>query len=290
MTHLSRRSLLHLGLAIPLGTSALRHLGTPALRDLGTSELRHLATPAPLPNFPQQDPALVQEVVGASHRDFDRVRELVTRQPSLAKASWDWGFGDWETALGAASHVGQKDIARFLIDQGAAPTLFSAVMLGQLDVARAMVAARPGLQRMAGPHGITLLAHARAGGPENAAMVEWLTSLGDADVRPASISVSAEDRRLVAGTYRFGDGDTEVWLVDELREQLGLTRGGRNRQVLWCVSADETGWTFFPSGAPAVRIKIHRAGPRVNALTVADPEVVLTAQRAVTQPLALALR
>jgi hypothetical protein len=232
----------------------------------------------------------VQEVVGASHRDFARVRELVTRQPALAKASWDWGFGDWESALGAASHVGQKDIARLLIDHGAAPTIFSAVMLGQLEVARAMVAASPGLQRMSGPHGITLLAHARAGGPANGAMVEWLTSLGDADVRPAFSPVSAEDRRLIAGTYRAGDAAGDVWIVDEAREQLGLMRTGRSRQVLWCVEADASGWTFYPSGAPAVRIKIHRAGSRADSLTVADPEVVLTAQRAGTQPLALALR
>jgi hypothetical protein len=28
----------------------------------------------------------------------------------LARAAWDWGFGDWETALGAASHMGSRPI------------------------------------------------------------------------------------------------------------------------------------------------------------------------------------
>ena len=37
-------------------------------------------------------------------------------------------------------------------------------MLGQLDVVKAFIDASPGVQRIHGPHGITLLAHARAGG------------------------------------------------------------------------------------------------------------------------------
>ena len=48
--------------------------------------------------FPAQDPSLVREIVGVSHRDLKRVRELVERQPALARASIDWGFGDWEAS------------------------------------------------------------------------------------------------------------------------------------------------------------------------------------------------
>ena len=48
----------------------------------------------------------------------------VTRPPAsaLACATLDWGFGDWETALGAASHVGRPEIAEYLIANGAEPT------------------------------------------------------------------------------------------------------------------------------------------------------------------------
>ena len=65
--------------------------------------------------FLAQDPVLVQATVGASHRDLKKVKELVERSPALAKAAWDWGYGDWETALGAASHTGQREIAEYLI-------------------------------------------------------------------------------------------------------------------------------------------------------------------------------
>src|SRR5436190_23756613 len=56
--------------------------------------------------FPQQDPALVKDAVGASHGNMARIRELVEKQPALARASIDWGFGDWEACIDAASHVG----------------------------------------------------------------------------------------------------------------------------------------------------------------------------------------
>src|SRR5262245_33966332 len=61
--------------------------------------------PAPWPGFPRQEAKLVAEVVGASHTNEARVRELVNAHPALVNAWWDWGFGDWESPLGAASHV-----------------------------------------------------------------------------------------------------------------------------------------------------------------------------------------
>ena len=71
----------------------------------------------------------------------------MARQPTLSKATFDWGFGDWETALGAASHVGSREIAELLIANGAHPTIFSAAMLGQLDAVKAFVEAAPGIQK-----------------------------------------------------------------------------------------------------------------------------------------------
>ena len=47
-------------------------------------------------SFPAQHPFLAREMVGVAHGNLARVKELVTAHPALAKASWDWGFGDWE--------------------------------------------------------------------------------------------------------------------------------------------------------------------------------------------------
>jgi len=68
------------------------------------------------------DPALVKNAVAFSHGNEKGVRELIEKQPELAKAAWDWGFGDVESAIGAASHVGNRAIAEVLIANGARPT------------------------------------------------------------------------------------------------------------------------------------------------------------------------
>src|SRR5262245_56548887 len=110
--------------------------------------------PALADTFPQQQPAMVRDAVAASHGNVKRIKELVDNHPALARAAYDWGFGDWEDCLGAASHVGHREIAEYLIAKGARPTIFSAAMLGQLDAVKAFVAAQPGVQRLPAPHSI----------------------------------------------------------------------------------------------------------------------------------------
>ena len=107
---------------------------------------------------------LVQAFVGNAHGDIEAVRTALAEQPALVNASWDWGGGDWETALGAAGHMGRRDIAELLLEHGARIDLFVAAMLGETEIVRAMLAAQPELRDAKGPHGIPLRAHAEAGG------------------------------------------------------------------------------------------------------------------------------
>ena len=113
---------------------------------------------------PRIDAVLVEEFVGKAHGDLERVRALLTQEPALLNAAWDWGGGDWETALGAASHTGSRAIADYLISNGARIDLFAAAMLGRLDIVTTIVAAFPAMATARGPHGIPLLQHAVAGG------------------------------------------------------------------------------------------------------------------------------
>jgi hypothetical protein len=255
----------------------------PALSALGLSALARPAWAQPAPPvlspadaFPAQDPALVKDVVGASHGNLQRVQELVTRQPALARASIDWGFGDWETCIDAAAHVGNKPIAEFLLAHGARPTIFSAAMMGHLDAVKAFCAARPGIQKIYGPHGITLMAHARAGGPDAAAVVQFLASLGDADTPLPSAVLAPADRDAVAGKYVYGSGTRDHFVVDVQNERLGIERpGGPARRLLI-----HTGTLiFFPTGVPTARIAFARESGKVTLLTLSDPEVMVTARR-----------
>src|ERR1700752_4410270 len=111
-TNWSRRSLLKLvGVALPAGPLAF---APKTLRSSPVDPQKDAAMPTETsPNldpvsdlFPTQPPELVREMVTVAHFDLNRVKELVDARPSLARASWDWGFGDWEDALGAASHIG----------------------------------------------------------------------------------------------------------------------------------------------------------------------------------------
>src|SRR4051812_19232629 len=136
----------------------------PALAMAPTFAPQQPPPPELRPTFPAQDSEVVREMVMVSHGNVPRVKELVTARPALARAAWDWGFGDWETAIDAASHVGNRPIAEFLIANGARPTIYTAAMFGQLAVVKGLVESVPGVQRNRGPHGITLLAHAAAGG------------------------------------------------------------------------------------------------------------------------------
>ena len=226
--------------------------------------------------FPTQDPDVVREVVRVAHFDLKRLKEFVDRRPTLAGAAWDWGFGDWESALGAASHTGQREIAEYLIGNGARPTLFSAAMLGQLDVVTSFVAAAPGVQRIHGPHGITLMAHAKAGGQAARPVVAYLEKLGDADPRLDSPSLTDADIESFAGTYAYGSGATERITIDAEKGQLGFTRANTMKRGL----AQRAPGEFSPAGAPQVRIKFVVDGRRAVRLDIFDPDLMLSAQRA----------
>lgn len=126
---------------------------------------------------PALAPILVHEFVGNAHGDLNRVRELLTQEPQLINAAWDWGEGDFETGLGAASHMGRKDIAEFLLENGARLDLFAAAMLGKLDIVRAVLTTYPNAIQTLGPHGIPLITHAKAGGEDAKKVLDYLQSL-----------------------------------------------------------------------------------------------------------------
>jgi hypothetical protein len=134
---------------------------------------------------PILNPDLVQMCVGNAHRNLSVVQELLAQEPALLNAAYDWGGGDWETALGAAAHTGQREIARFLLAHGARLDIFAAAMLGDLAIVQAILTAHPETMNAPGPHGIPLLVHAVAGGEEAAAVVEYLQSFPSQAVKIA---------------------------------------------------------------------------------------------------------
>ena len=126
--------------------------------------------PAPL------NPEIVKEFVGVSHGKFDRCKEMLENDHLLLHASHDLGGGDFESGIEAAGHVGNKEIANYLLSKGARYNIFLASMFDHIEVVKQVLTFNPGLLNSKGPHGFTMLHHARKG--EAKAVEEYLLSLG----------------------------------------------------------------------------------------------------------------
>src|SRR3954447_8921058 len=85
----------------------------------------------------------VHAFVANAHGDLEAVRDALAADPALANAAWNWGDNDWESALGAAGHMGRRDIAELLLAHGARIDVFVAAMLGELEIVRAILEAHP---------------------------------------------------------------------------------------------------------------------------------------------------
>lgn len=129
------------------------------------------------------DTQLVEEFVGKAHRDLDHVKAMLKEYPTLINVAHDWGNGDFETALGAASHVGYVDLVKFLLKEGAQFNIFTAAVLGEIEIVKSIITLSPEALNAKGPHGFTLLHHAIRGGEPAKETAAYLKSLGATDTK-----------------------------------------------------------------------------------------------------------
>jgi hypothetical protein len=239
-------------------------------------------TGRPHARYPAIDDEIVSEVVGVSHFNIDRLKELVDPRPELARATWDWAFGDWETAIGAASHVGRRDIVEYLLEKGARPDIFTYAMLGDYNAVKAMIECSPGVQRNMGPHGISLLQHARTGlgavgGNKTMSqrLIDYLEKLGDADGRPYE-EVAEGEKEQYLGDYKYGDGAEDGFSVKlNGRKMLSLGRIGNAGGALYKL----TGNRFTYNGVPSVEVSFEMEGTAARSLTILEPGLTLKASK-----------
>ncbi len=232
--------------------------------------------------FPAIQLFVASEVVGVSHFNFDRLKELVDPRPELAKAEWDWGFGDWESAIGAASHVGRKDIVDYLVGKGAVPSIFTYAMLGHYEIVKAMIESYPGIQKNFGPHGISLLQHAKtglqtAGGDKlkSQQLINYLQSLGDADGKQY-LNLEEQDKAKYLGDYTYGTGKDDGFTIKlNMKKLLSLGKLGKSGGTLWRIGDHE----FTYQGAPSVFVKFLVQQDKVVSLTLTEPGLILTATK-----------
>jgi ankyrin repeat protein len=122
------------------------------------------------------DIKLVKDFVVAGHNNPELVKEMLNEHPNLIYSRYDWGNGDFEEAIEGAGHLGNKEIANYLISRGSRVNLFVLTMLGKSTLVIPTLEAYPELVFARGPHGFTLLHHAKMGG--SAELSDYLMEQG----------------------------------------------------------------------------------------------------------------
>ena len=154
-----------------------------------------MATTAPAPDA-------IRDVVLSSHGNFARVKEMIEADPRLLNVSAPWE----ETPLQAASHMGNREIAEWLLDRGAPLDIFAAGMLGRTDDVVRFLAHDPELVRQRGVHSMPILFFPAASGRGDVA--ELLVERG------AEINDGAGGNTALYAAAYFGRLEMAEWLLE----------------------------------------------------------------------------
>ena len=92
---------------------------------------------------------------------MDKVKPLLEEHPTLLNAAHDWQGGDFETGLGAASHVGHKELVRYFLEKGAQANIFTACLFGKMDIVKPMLTAYPSVLHAKGPSWVYFVSSCR---------------------------------------------------------------------------------------------------------------------------------
>jgi ankyrin repeat protein len=139
------------------------------------------------------------EIVLVAHSDLERVKQLLDEDPSLLNSM----YKPWkEDPLGAASHVGNRQIAEYLLEKGAPLKITTSAMLGRFEEVERLLAEDASAANATGAHDISLLFHAAMSGvvPIVEMIVEKGGSVDDAGAA-------------LHGAVQFGHLDMAKWLI-----------------------------------------------------------------------------
>ncbi len=118
----------------------------------------------------------IKEFVIAGHGNITKVKTMLEADANLLEVKHPWSETDFESALQAASHVGNTAIATYLLERGATLEITTSAMLGDLPAVKQFLDSDSSLIQATGGHGISLLTHGViSGDPE---IVDFLTSQG----------------------------------------------------------------------------------------------------------------
>ena len=194
-------------------------------------------------------PELVLDFVRSGHTDLSRTRKLLEQEKRLIRAAWEWAPGDFETAIEGASHTGSLEIVEYLLEQGATYSVFTAAALGDLLTIQTILKKQPALIKSTGPHGLTLLDHALAGGKRSEKAASLLKEKGaTTSAEMLDLEIPEQLRNFAVGKYSLKAENRNLdFEISSTRGQLFVEADGRaTRRLLY-----QGQYRFVLEGTPA---------------------------------------
>lgn len=151
---------------------------------------------------PQLSQEMINDFVVAAHSDLDKVKTQLAEHPALLNENAVW----IETPVQAAAHVGNREIAEFLLDQGAPLDICTAAMLGLRDEVNSFLTETPELVNAVGAHNIPLMFFAALNGSTDLAQ-----QLYDAGT---PINAESDSQSALHGAVLGRHVDMTRWLMD----------------------------------------------------------------------------
>jgi ankyrin repeat protein len=149
------------------------------------------------------DQSVVEELVGNAHGNLARVRELLDVHPAALNLKAPWN----ETAIEAATQMGDKPIIELLIARGAPVDFFTACVLGRMDDVKAELEADPSRVNARGVHDLPALYFAAIGG--DLAIAKRLLEAG------ANVNAKAESAAPIHGAVMGGSAEMVRLLLEQ---------------------------------------------------------------------------
>jgi ankyrin repeat protein len=147
--------------------------------------------------------AVVEEVVGNAHGNLVRVRELLDAYPAALNLRAPWN----ETAVEAATQMGNKPILDLLIARGAPVDFFTACVLGRVEQVAAELAHDPNRANARGVHELPALYFAAIGA--NLAIAELMLAAG------ADVNARAQAAAPIHGAVMGGSAEMIRLLLEK---------------------------------------------------------------------------
>jgi ankyrin repeat protein len=163
----------------------------------------------------------IAEFVLAAHNNFTKVQEMYQQNPMLLNVR---NVKLDETALQGAGHMGNRDIAEYLLEAGAPMTIFAAAMLGQTEFVRGFLEKDPTLANAKGVHRISLLYHAALSGKTE--ITQLIFDNGG----------YMDDSSLHAAV-KFGHTAMVAWLLEKQVQQINVLNF--EQKTPWSVASDK---------------------------------------------------